>query len=87
MSQKHNVNVFETFEASRVHGTSHRIGHVAFYEIASGSHVFKLILNKIIRLLPKSNINDYTKFEDNQSKQSGLRAHTCFKNGWRSSWT
>ena len=29
-----------------------------------------------------SNINDYTKLEDNRLKQSGLRAHTSFKNGW-----
>ena len=29
-----------------------------------------------------SNINDCTKFEDNWSKQSGLRVHTSFKNRW-----
>ena len=48
--------------------------------------VFKSILPKIIRLPPMCNINDSTKFEDNQSKQSGLRVHTSFKNGWRPSW-
>ena len=33
-----------------------------------------------------SNINDCTKFEDNQSKQSGLRVQTSVKNRWRQSW-
>ena len=53
----------------------------------SGGNVFKLILPKINRLLPMSNIIDCTKFKDNQSKQSELTAHTSFKNSIRDAHT
>ena len=85
MPEKHNGNTFETFEASLVVLS---ISKVSFYKSASGGAMClnKFCLDSINRLPPRNSINDCTNFEDNRSKQSGLRLHTSFKNGWRPSW-
>ena len=59
----------------------YEIKHGNTFETSEVSLV-ELSITSVNRRPPTSNINDYTKIEDNRSQQSGLREHTSFKNGW-----
>ena len=53
-----------------------------FYKIVSGSHILKLILPKINRLLPTSNINECAEYEDNRGQSKlDLERTQAFKMG------
>ena len=50
-----------------------KISKVAFYKTPSGGHLDLSIWPKINRLPPLSDLKDCAKFENNHTKQSGLR--------------
>ena len=78
MLEKHNGNIFETFKASLVLLIIASV-KMRFTKSPVAAMFF---MPKINRLPSMSNVNDCTKFEDNRSRQSGLTAHTRFKNWW-----
>ena len=83
MLEKHNGNIFETFEA-RLVVLSITLVKLHFTKSPLAA-MFLINFAQINRVPLISNINDCTKFEDNRLKQSGLRAHTSFKTGWQPS--
>ena len=62
MSEKHNLTIFETFEATFV-----------ILSITSVKLCFTKSPLKINRLPPMSNINDCTKFQENQLKMVDVK--------------